>query len=450
MGFHAAFDILPSAFAELTMVSTSMLTRRQWHKLMAAGVLGASASGWMNVLAAQAAVQNPAGKRKKSCILLWMDGGPCHVDTFDPKPEARAEIRGEIGAIGTSVDGIQISDKFPRLARLMDHMAILRGMSTEEGDHGRARVHLHTGYRPGVGGVEYPTMGALVSKELPRPNSPLPNFVVTGSPLVEYIPSSPGYLGADHQPLILKDPGKGLENIKPLGSSAEYNDRVGVLEQLEQGFSRAYKANSAQAHQASVNRAVQLVRSDQNKAFEISLEPQAVRDAYGDTELGRGCLLARRLVEAGVAFVEVYSSNWDYHVNETYDRAKTMMTEMDHGVSALMTDLKNRSLLQDTLIIMMGEFGRSPTINRNGGRDHHNKAWCSVMAGCGIKGGQVVGKTSGDGMQVVERPISAIDFMATVCKALGIDYARQVDTPGGRPVGVVDKGAKPIQELFPA
>jgi uncharacterized protein (DUF1501 family) len=223
-----------------------------------------------------------------------------------------------------------------------------------------------------------------------------------------------------------------------------------VLEQLEQGFARTHKANSAQAHEASVKRAVQLVRSDQSKAFDISLEPQAVRDAYGDTELGRGCLLARRLVEAGVAFVEVYSSNWDYHVKETYDRAKTMMTEMDRGVAALMNDLKDRGLLQDTLIIMMGEFGRTPNINRNGGRDHHNKAWCSVMAGGGIKGGQVVGKTDADGKAVVERPISAIDFMATVCKALGIDYTRQVDTPGGRPVGVVDKGAKPIHELFGA
>lgn len=430
------------------MSCTAMLTRRQWHRLMAAGVLGASASGWMNALAAQAAIQNPAGKRQKSCILLWMDGGPCHVDTFDPKPEARAEVRGEIGAVGTCVDGIQISDKFPRLARLMDHMAILRGMSTEEGDHGRARVYLHTGYRPGVGGVEYPTMGALVSKELTRPDSPLPNFVVTGSPLTEFIPSSPGYLGAYYQPLVLKDAAKGLENIKPLTSIAEYSDRIAVLQQLEHGFSRTYKTNSAQAHEASVNRAVQLVRSDQSKAFDISLEPQAVREAYGGTEIGRGCLLARRLVEAGVAFVEVYSSNWDYHAKDTYDRAKVMMTEMDHGVSSLLTDLKDRGLLQDTLVILMGEFGRSPVINRNGGRDHHNKAWSSVMAGCGLKGGQVVGKTDRDGMRVEERPISAIDFMATVCKALGIEYTRKVDTPAGRPVGVVDKGAQPIHELF--
>jgi uncharacterized protein (DUF1501 family) len=430
------------------MLSTTTLTRREWHKLLAAGVLGASASGWMKTLAAQAAAQNPAGKRQKSCILLWMDGGPCHVDTFDPKPDASANIRGEISAIGTSVDGIQISDKFPLLAKQMGHMAILRGMTTEEGDHGRARSYLHTGYRPGVGGVDYPTLGSIVSAELPRPHSPLPNFVVTGSPLVEYIPASPGYRGALYQPLIMKDAGRGLENMKPLVANDEYKDRVDVLDQLEQGFSRTHKNGSAQAHAASVNRAVQLVRSSESKAFDISLEPQAVRDAYGDSEIGRNCLMARRLVEAGVAFVEIYSSNWDYHVKESYDKAKTLMTQMDHGASSLLTDLKDRGLLQDTLVIMMGEFGRTPTINRNGGRDHHNKAWCSVLAGGGIKGGQVVGKTDPEGRTVVERPISAIDFMATVCKVMGIDYTRQIDTPAGRPVGVVDKGAKPIGELF--
>src|SRR5262245_11244795 len=207
------------------------ITRRELLKLSAAGVLGASVSGWFNVLASRAAEQTARGRKHKSCILLWMDGGPSHIDTFDPKPDAADNVRGDLKAISTSVPGIQISERFPKLAPLMQHAAIIRSMSTEEADHGRARVYMHTGYKPGFGGVTYPGLGSIVSDELGQPDFQLPNFVVTGVPLGKNtFLSDPGYLGPRHQPLVLADPSKGLEDLKPLAPADDFNDRVNTEE----------------------------------------------------------------------------------------------------------------------------------------------------------------------------------------------------------------------------
>jgi uncharacterized protein (DUF1501 family) len=425
------------------------VSRRELLKLSAAGIAGASLSGWLGTLATHAGNQAARGRKHKSCLLLWMDGGPSHVDTFDPKPDARAEVRGELKAIQTAVPGIHVSEKFPTLARFMNDLALLRGMSTEEADHGRARVYMHTGYKPGVGGVEYPGLGSVVSAELGDPDAALPNFVVTGSPLNKYeFFTSPGYLGPRHQPLALSDPAKGLENLRPLAPADDFDDRVGVLEQLERGFARTYRSPAAEAHQTMLARSVRLIRSDKAKALDLSLEPAAAREAYGETGFGRGCLLARRLVEAGVPFVEVYLQNWDTHEKAVAETAKGLMTQVDHGMGALIRDLKDRGLFDSTLVIWMGEFGRTPTVNRNGGRDHYARAWSAVLAGGGVRGGRAIGKTDANGAAVTERPIPVADFMATVCRALGIDYAKTVQTPGGRPVRLVEKGANPIAELF--
>jgi Protein of unknown function (DUF1501) len=417
-------------------------SRREMLKLAAAGVGGISLSGWLNPLVARA-----AGTKHKSCIVLWMDGGPSHVDTFDPKPDGKAEVRGDLKAIPTSVPGIHVSEKFPTLAGRMKDMAFLRGMTTEEPDHGRGRLYLHTGYRPGIGGVEYPVLGSVVSAELGADDSPLPNFVVTGTPLNKYeFVMNPGYLGPRHQPLALSDPEKGLENLKPL--AADFDDRVGVLEELERGFARRNPAAPVESHRTMVERTVRLIRSDKAKAFDLSKEPDVTRSAYGDTTFGRGCLLARRLVETGVPFVEVYSSSWDTHEKVVADAAKGLMDQVDRGMGTLLGELMDRGLLESTLVVWMGEFGRTPRVNRGGGRDHYSKAWTTVLAGGGIRGGQVVGKTDGDAASVTERPITARDFMATICKVLGIDYQKTIDTPGGRPVKVVEKGANPVAELF--
>src|SRR5262245_39644252 len=425
------------------------ITRREILRLSAAGVAGASLSGWFGLLAEQAARAAAPPTRQKSCVLLWMDGGPSHHDTFDPKPEASAEYRGDLKAIDTSVSGIQVSEKFPRLAKLMKHAAILRGMSTEEGDHARARVHLHTGYRPGAGGTTYPGIGSTVAAELSRPQSPLPNFVVTGTPgaKVSFL-TDPGYLGAGYQPLVLNDPAQGVENPRPQTRAEDLDDRAGVLEKLEEGFARRSGARAAAAHQTTFRGALQLMRSDKAKAFDLSLEPASSRELYGASKFGQGCLLARRLVEAGVAFVEVYLPGWDTHDKRAADNALKLMTQVDDGMSALVGDLKERGLLDDTLVIWMGEFGRTPRINRNSGRDHWAKAWSTVLAGGGIKGGQVIGKTDRTGSTVTERPIGVKDFMASVCEILGIDYTKKINTSDGRPIRIVEVGEKPIKELI--
>jgi hypothetical protein len=308
---------------------------------------------------------------------------------------------------------------------------------------------MHTGYKPGIGGVTYPGLGSTVSAELSQPDFPLPNFVVTGTPLNKYdFVGDPGFRGPQHAPLALADPSRGLENLKPVVADDDFKDRVGVLEKLEQNFARTSKASAAEAHQTTLARALRLMRSDKAKAFDLSQEPAASRAVYGDNNFGRGCLLARRLVEAGVPFVEVYLSNWDGHFKQEAANAHALLPLLDAGMAGLMGDLKDRGLLDNTLVIWMGEFSRTPRINSQGGRDHYAKAWSTVLAGGGVKGGQLIGQTDKEGATVEERPISVRDFMATVCHLLGIDYAKQVQTPEGRPIRIVDKGGAPIRDVF--
>src|SRR5262249_29350739 len=238
--------------------------------------------------------------------------------------------------------------------------------------------------------------------------------------------------------------------LKPLVGEGQFGNRVGLLEEMEQGFLKNYKATSITDHKTTYQRAVQLMQSKEAKAFDLSLEPAASRAAYGNSKFGEGCLLARRLIETGVSFVEVTLNGWDTHQNN-FDRVKQLSGQVDPAMSALINDLKSRALLDNTLVIWMGEFGRTPKINSRGakpGRDHYPRAWSLVMAGGGIKGGQIIGRTDKEGATVEEHPVSAIDFMATVCKILGIDYTKMNDTPIGRPVRIADRGAKPVAELF--
>jgi uncharacterized protein (DUF1501 family) len=308
---------------------------------------------------------------------------------------------------------------------------------------------MHTGYRPGAGGITYPGLGSTVSAELARPDSPLPNFVVTGEPLNKHdVIRDPGYRGPRHQPLVLTDLSRGLENATATPAPDEFERRTQLLGQLEQNFARTTQSPAALAHSAGLTAALQLMRSDRRECFDLSREPAGSRDRYGDTDFGRGCLLARRLVEANVGFVEVYLANWDSHERKVADRTRELMTHVDMGMSALIEDLRSRGLLESTLIIWMGEFGRTPRMNTTGGRDHFSRAWSTVMFGGGLRGGQVVGKTDATGNEVKERPVSVMDFMATTCHLLGIDYKKEADTPAGRPVRLVDKGERLISELL--
>jgi hypothetical protein len=407
------------------------LYRRDFMKLGAMGVGGISASGWMNVLAGHAAETQA---KHKSCILLYMSGGPSHKDTFDLKPDS--DGAGEFKPIATNVSGIQISEHFPKFAKWMHKSALLRGMSTGEGAHARASYFLHTGYKEGQGGLTYPSLGSIASMETGNPALPIPNFVTINGGR-SY---GSGYLGSKHQPLAITDASKGVSNLNALVGDNQFNSRVSLLNEMEKAFLKDYSSEAG----------VTMMKSAQAKAFDISGEPANLRSEYGSGKFGEGCILARRLIETGVRFVEVNLGGWDTHENN-FERVKSLSAQVDAGMSTLISDLNQRGLLDSTLIVWMGDFGRTPKINQRGtkpGRDHYPKAWTSVMVGGGIKGGQVIGKTDKQGATVEERPISTIDFMSTACSVLGIDYTKQVQTPIGRPIRIVEKGANPIKELL--
>src|SRR5262249_21304282 len=283
---------------EMTDILSNMATRRDALQFAGGGLLGALTGGWMRRLAF-AAEQSPAPARQKRCILLWMDGGPSHVDTFDPKPESPADVRGTFAAIDTTVPGIAVCEHFSLLAARMQKLALVRGMSTIEADHGRARIHMHTGYRPGLGGLTYPGLGSIGPAERGRPESSLPHFVACGRPLNKYdFLIDPGYLGPRHAGLAHYDPASPLENLAPPSSDDAFRRREQALAEIESKYQTLHPSPAARSHRAVVERAVRLMRSDAARAFDIEKEPAAAREAYGDHDFGRGCLLARRLVEA--------------------------------------------------------------------------------------------------------------------------------------------------------
>jgi hypothetical protein len=408
---------------------------------------GSALAGWLGRLAAQATDQPQA----KSCILLWMSGGPSHIDTLDLKPDAPDGVRGEFRPVATSVPGIQISEHFPRFSRLMQHAALLRGMSTVESDHQLASYHLHTGYQKRAGGVAFPSLGAIVSSELGAPDFPLPNFVCIGSGPRHATRS--GILGPSHQPLDVLDPNRGTEFFAPLVGSAEFTRQYELLRRFNASFQQAYQAESASAHEAALARAVRLMTAEQKRAFDLSQEPDAKRERYGRGSFGQGCLLARRLVETGVRFVEVISGEgvgWDTH-RDNFPRTRALSLEADAGLASLLEDLRDRGRLDSTLVIWMGEFGRSPQITSGGGRNHWARAWSCALAGGGIRGGQTIGRTDRQGGEVTDRPIRVADFLATVCSILKIDYTRRHQAAGiDRPISIVDaaQGVSVLRELL--
>jgi hypothetical protein len=438
------------------------VTRREWLRLMGAGVLGCSMSGWLEALAQDAAAHP---QRKRACILLWMNGGPSQIDTFDLKPGHGNG--GPFKEIETRVPGLKIGEHLPKLAKHADKLAVVRSMSTKEGDHNRASFYLRTGYLP-QGPIQYPSLGSLVSKELGREDSALPNFVSV-APYRFFSPAAygPGFLGPQHAPLVVADSNGGfvpadgydqalkVQDLQPAGVSREQADaRIELLRGLAQDFTARHPGAASLSHQAAYDRAVRLMRTDAGKAFNIDEEKAEVRDRYGRNLFGQGCLLARRLVERGVPFVEVTLGatqevpvGWDTH-QQNFDNVQKLCGVLDPAWAALLDDLKERGLLDTTLVVWMGEFGRTPTINPDRGRDHFPNAWSTVLAGGGIKGGQAVGRTSPDGMTVQDRPVSVPDFLATVCRALGIDPEKQNPSNVGRPIRIVEKTANPIKEVL--
>jgi hypothetical protein len=448
--------------------SLPYLSRREWLRLSAAGVIGYSMSGWLEVLAAETA-KNP--QRRRACILLWMNGGPSQLDTFDLKPGH--PNGGPFKEIATSVPGIRISEHLPKIAKHMDRMVLVRSMCTKEADHSRATYLMRTGRVP-TGALQYPTLGSVLSKELGRPDAELPNFVSV-APVRYLSPAAfgPGFLGPRYAPLVVGetainffgqqqqdnlDKALKVEDLDlPQGITSHRSlDRVNLLEEMETDFLAQRATLASLAHHTAYQRAVTLMRSAAGKAFNLSEEPKALRDGYGRNLFGQGCLLARRLVERGVPFVEVTLSTapglqngiaWDTH-GDNFNSVQKLSAVLDQGWASLMDDLKQRGLLDSTMIVWMGEFGRTPKINQQKGRDHWATSWTTVLAGGGLHGGQVVGRTSPDGVAVDERPVSVPDFLATVSRALGIDPMKQNDSNVGRPIRIVEPTAKAITEAL--
>ena len=425
-------------------------------------------SGWLKTLADETANDL---RRQRSCILLWMSGGPSQTDTFDMKPGHRNG--GAFQPIETSVPGIQISEHLPQLAKQMEHIALVRSMSTKEGDHSRAMFFLRTGYLP-QGPVQYPTLGSLYSKELGRDEAELPNFVsVTPNRFLGPAAYGPGFLGPNFSPLVVG--GNGVVVAQPNGDGKDYEktlqvknlsrpdkvtaaqakSRLKLLDDLETDFLAQHPDVTARSHRTTYRQAVRMMHSKAKDAFRLDSEPDKLKESYGLNTFGQGCLLARRLVERGVPFVEVSLNGvggnqgfgWDTHANN-FGSVKNLCGVLDPAWATLIDDLKSRGLLETTLIVWMGEFGRTPRINRNTGRDHFPAAWTTVLSGGGIRGGQAVGKTSNSGTSVKERRVSAPDFLATVCTAIGIDPMKQNMSNVGRPIRIVDPEAKPISEIL--
>lgn len=421
----------------LQSVPSGMNRRHFMSHLAGAAALAAPATAFTNTLLANA---EDMKKRHKAAILLWMGGGPSTMDIWDLKPGTATG--GPFKQISTSADGVAISEHMPRMAQQMHQMAVVRSMSTREADHMRGRYYMHTGYVPNPN-VEHPSYGAVIAHELAAqvPELEIPPFVSVGGGSV-----GPGFLGMTWAPFVVDASGR-VRNLDMGIDQARVQQRLEMLATIEKRFIGEDRGGSAQDHAKVLDRTVKLMTSEQMKAFKVDEEPEAVRERYGTAGFGRGCLMARRLVEQGVPFVEVDLGGWDNHQGIFTTLADTKLPELDQAMSALVEDLVQRGLYDDTAVIWMGEFGRTPNINGDGGRDHWARSWSVVVGGAGFRRGVVVGETSSDGKEIVTEPYSSQDMMASVLKSLGISLETTFTAANGRPMKIANSG-RVIQELF--
>jgi hypothetical protein len=416
-----------------------VVSRRSFMRNLALGTAGAGILGFKDALTLQA---EELRKRGMACVLLFMRGGPSQLETFDPKPGTANG--GPTKSVRTAVSGIDIAEPWTHTAKQMRDIALIRSMTNKEGEHQRATYQLHTGYIP-AGGIKHPSIGSLVAAELGPEKFDLPHFVSIGARIAAV---GAGFLGTTYAPFSVANPTQMPSNAtlpRNVGDG-RYTRRLELLLDLEEDFAKAGGQKSVEDHQALYGSAAQMVLSPKLKAFDVSQEKDTVRERYGKNGFGQGCLLARRLVEAGVTFVEVEYGNWDTH-DDNFARVKTLSETADPAFAALVGDLKDRGLLDKTLVIWMGEFGRTPRINGRTGRDHFPRAFNAALAGGGVKGGQVIGSTSADGMDVAKRPVSVPDLFCSFCHALKINPRKENIGTGNRPVKIVDGGA-PVKELF--
>jgi uncharacterized protein (DUF1501 family) len=394
-------------------------------------------------------------KQNKSLIILWMSGGPATIDMWDLKPNHTNG--GTFKPIKTSASGIEICEHLPTVAKQMKHLSVVRSLVTNEGSHERGRVLMHTGHQPSVV-ISYPSIGAVASQQLTPKELALPGFISIGRPA-----DGPGFLGMNYAPFTVQNPGQPPENIR---TPAEVDDlRIRRRQQLfyavEDNFTSALVHNldkeekqkhtdAAMAHTDIYGKAFNLVADRSGKqVFDLRNESGSLLREYGTQgNFGRGCLQARKLVEAGVTCVEVDLGGWDTHAGNFTALSRNLLPQVDKGMGTLVKDLVDRGLWKNTVVLWMGEFGRTPRINQNAGRDHWARCWSVVLGGGGIKGGIGYGSTSADGMDVESKPCSVSDLFATVYQGLDIDPGTQIRDPGGRPHKIAGEDGKPIAELL--
>ncbi|MCA9269689.1 MAG: DUF1501 domain-containing protein [Planctomycetales bacterium] len=416
-------------------------------RLTAAGAAaGAMQLSWRDMLIAQAAELQKRGKRM---ILLWMDGGPSQFESFNPKPGSKNQ--GPAKPISTSLTGVQFAEYWPEMAKVADKLAIIRSMQSGEADHFRAIKLVRTGY-PINPAIPYPTWGSVVAHELFDPQFDLPSFVRVGSPRIKTRDVNSGVLGAKFESFQIKEAGGIPDDVLPTVDPEVLRRRLALADSLDAEFAQSGGAAAVKEKHDTYERTTRFVLSPKLNVFNLDDEPDKLRDAYGRTNFGQGCLLARRLVEQGVSFVEVFSTGshsdqgWDTH-KRGFAEQPQLCSEVDPAYASLLKDLEDRGLLEDTLVVWMGEFGRTPKIKDDGGRDHYATGWVTCLSGGGVKTGQVIGATDEDGVKVTDRPIAVQDLFQSFCKVLGLDPNHEYVTPQGQPHKLV-KGGAVIDELF--
>ncbi len=424
------------------------LTRRQFMANAAKTYLGVGLGPMLGTSLAGRALAQSGVKDKpaEAVIFLNMSGGMSHIDTFDVKPDNK-EVQGPVNAIGTNVDGIQISQYLPKTAAVMDKICLIRSMSNQNGDHFRGQYILHRNYPPRAT-IVHPTVGSWVMKLKGRKNQSIPGFVTIGGGSAA---ASPGFFGAKYGGIPLGNPNEGLKDStrSRTVSEEDFDRRLTLADALNKEFHAKHNNSYAQAYDELYDEAVSLMKSEDLKAFDIYEEPKAEQDAYGEDPFGKGCLLARRLVEHGVRYVEVNLGGWDTHYGN-FTAVEARCNVLDQAYSNLLIDLEAKGLLDSTIVALNTEFGRTPRIvaNHNNGRDHHPRAYSSLLAGGGIKGGMVYGSTDKNGSGVEEDKVSPMDFNATIAHGMGIDTTSVLLSPSGRPFKIGGKEGSPIKKLF--
>ncbi len=423
--------------------------RRTFLRIGGLGTLGLSLADYL---------QARAGNRRKPaavrCILLWMQGGPSHLDTFDPKPEAPTEIRGPFGTVATPMPGVHFSEHLPQLAQRAKQFSVIRGHHPRNGSHGVAD-HLMMSGHPFNPSLVYPCYGSVVAKERGARPGMFP-FVQLGRDIdARFHGGEGGFLGDTVNPFVVKsDPNARdfrVANLSlPVGrGAARFRHRYAMLQDLQK-YQRKVEARhpSVAARDAFYAQAHALMTSKSaQQAFDLGKEPAKLREQYGRNRFGQSCLLARRLIEAGVHFVTVTDGGWDTHKDNFNALKERKLPVLDHALASLLDDLGQRGLLETTLIAWFGDFGRTPKINPDAGRDHWSSAGVIVLAGGGIRPGQVIGQTSAMGEFVTDTPVTPQDLAATLYQQLGIPLHTRYQTPDGRPVELVPTG-KPIRDLL--